>query len=84
MIATIASSFAVPEIRKKILFTAAILALYRLGSYIPVPAVNLDAIDAASGNFDSGNILSFLNLFSGGGLSRLALFSPLMMMGATP
>ena len=75
MIATIASSFSVPEIRRKIMFTAFLLALYRLGSYIPVPGINLDAVDAAKGNFDSGSILSFLNLFSGGALSRLSLFS---------
>ena len=75
MIATIANSFAVPEIRRKILFTALILMLYRAGAYLPVPGVNLAAIDAAKNNFDSGSILSFLNLFSGGALSRLSLFS---------
>ncbi len=75
MIATVANALAVPEIRRKILFTGAILALYRLGSFIPVPGVDLDAVDAVAGNFESGNILSFLNLFSGGGLSRLAIFS---------
>jgi preprotein translocase subunit SecY len=75
LIATIASSFAVPEIRRKLMFTAFILALYRLGSYLPAPGINLDAVDAAKGNFDSGSILSFLNLFSGGALSRLSLFS---------
>ncbi len=41
MISTILNSFRVAEIRKKLLFVAAILALYRLGSYIPVPGVKL-------------------------------------------
>jgi len=75
VIATIANAFAIAEIRKKILFTAFLLALYRLGSYIPVPGINIEAVEAAESNFSSGNILSFLNLFSGGGLQRLALFS---------
>jgi preprotein translocase subunit SecY len=41
VIATIANAFSVPEIRRKILFTAAILALYRFGAFIPVPGVNV-------------------------------------------
>src|SRR5690349_17156562 len=51
------------------------LAIYRLGSYIPVPGVNLQAIDALSGNYAGSNILGFLNLFTGGGLSRIAIFA---------
>ena len=46
MLSTILNSFRVAEIRKKLLFTAALLAVYRLGSYIPVPGVNLSALDA--------------------------------------
>jgi preprotein translocase subunit SecY len=75
MIATMASAFSVPDIRKKLLFTAAMLALYRLGAYIPVPGVNFDAIEAIDDQFSGSNILGFLNLFSGGGLSNFALFS---------
>ena len=44
MLATILNSFKVAEIRKKLLFTAALLALYRLGSFIPVPGVSTDAL----------------------------------------
>ena len=75
MVATIFSAFRVAEIRKKILFTAAMLALYRLGSYIPVPGVNTHALDQIQNNYSSGNILGFLNLFTGGGLSRIAIFA---------
>ena len=46
MLTTILSSFKVPEIRKKLLFTAVILALYRLGSFIPVPGVSTAALAA--------------------------------------
>src|SRR5437870_9302745 len=75
MIATILNSFRVGEIRKKLLFTGVVLALYRLGSHIPVPGVNTKAVESLQKNFGKGNILGFLNLFSGGGLSRLALFA---------
>src|SRR5688500_8867965 len=51
------------------------LALYRLGAFIPVPGVNVDAIDAISENYAGSNILGFLNLFTGGGLSRIAIFA---------
>ena len=47
MLATILNSFKVAEIRKKLLFTAVLLALYRLGSYIPVPGVSTEALKRA-------------------------------------
>ena len=75
MARTILSAFTVPDIRKKLLFTAAVLALYRLGSYIPVPGVNTSAVNDIQKNFGGSNILGFLNVFSGGGLSRLSLFA---------
>jgi preprotein translocase subunit SecY len=75
MIATIANAFTVPEIRRKLLFTAAILALYRLGAYIPVPGINVDTVRNLEDSFSGSNILGFLNLFSGGGLQRLAIFA---------
>ena len=74
MIATVANAFSVPEIRRKLLFTGAILALYRLGAYIPVPGINLDAVKDVEDTFSGSNILGFLNLFSGGGLQRLPIF----------
>jgi preprotein translocase subunit SecY len=75
MMSTILSAFTVAEIRKKIAFTAMILALYRLGSHIPVPGINTDAVNAIQKNFGGSNILGFLNLFSGGGLQRVAIFA---------
>jgi preprotein translocase subunit SecY len=75
MINTIVSAFTVGEIRRKLAFTAAMLALYRLGSHIPVPGINIHAVDAIQKQFGGSNILGFLNLFSGGGLSRIALFA---------
>ncbi|HEY3192252.1 MAG TPA: preprotein translocase subunit SecY [Solirubrobacterales bacterium] len=75
MLQTILNSFSVAEIRKKLIFTAGILALYRLGAYIPSPGVDANAIKDGLNNVGGSNILGFLNLFSGGSLSRLSLFA---------
>ena len=75
MVSTILNAFRVADIRKKLLFTAVMLALYRLGAFIPVPGVNVAALEQISENYAGGNILGFLNLFSGGGLGRLAIFA---------
>jgi preprotein translocase subunit SecY len=75
VLSTILKAFTVAEIRKKLLFTAALLALYRLGSHIPAPGINSEAVEQIQSNFSNGGVLNFLNLFSGGGLSRIALFA---------
>jgi preprotein translocase subunit SecY len=75
MLRTILNAFSVADIRKKLAFTAAMLALYRLGAYIPAPGVNVNAVKEISGNFGGSGILGFLNTFSGGSLSRLSLFA---------
>jgi preprotein translocase subunit SecY len=75
MMATIAKAFTVPEIRRKLAFTAAMLALYRLGSHIPVPGIDTQAVEDIQRQFSGNNILGFLNLFSGGALQRVALFA---------
>jgi len=75
MLATIAKAFSVPDIRRKLLFVAGILALYRLGAYIPSPGIDVDAVKDLEDQLSGSNILGFLNLFSGGSLSRLSLFA---------
>ncbi len=75
MLQTILNSWSVPEIRRKLMFTAAMLALYRLGAYIPSPGIDVDAVNSIENSFQGNNILGFLNLFSGGSLSRLSLFA---------
>jgi preprotein translocase subunit SecY len=72
---TILNSFSIPEIRRKIAFTAAMLALYRLGAYIPAPGIDIETVKNIEDNFSGNSILGFLNLFSGGSLSRLSLFA---------
>jgi preprotein translocase subunit SecY len=75
MMQTLANSLRVPELRNKILFTAAMLLLYRLGAYIPSPGVDINTVKQIEGQLNGNNILGFLNLFSGGSLSRLSLFA---------
>ena len=61
MLQTILNAFSVHDIRKKLLFTAAILALYRLGSFIPVPGVSTDALDSLQESYAGSDILGFLS-----------------------
>ena len=75
MLQTLANAFRTPEIRKKIGFAAAMLLIYRIGSYIPSPGVDVDQLKQFQDNFNGSDILGFLNLFSGGSLSRLSLFA---------
>src|SRR6187431_1785614 len=75
MVSTILNAFRVAEIRKKLAFTALLLAFYRLGSHIPVPGIDVQAVDAVQKQFGGGGVLQLLNVFSGGGLSRIALFA---------
>jgi preprotein translocase subunit SecY len=75
VLSTILSAFTVADIRKKLAFTALILGLYRFGSHVPVPGINLAAVKDIQEQFGGSNILGFLNLFSGGGLERIAVFA---------
>jgi preprotein translocase subunit SecY len=72
---TFLSAFRVPEIRKKLAFTAAMLALYRMGAYIPAPGINVDAVKDIANNFTGSSVLGLLNVFSGGSLQRFAVFA---------
>jgi preprotein translocase subunit SecY len=68
------NAFKVPDLRKKILFTLFIIAIYRFGSHVPVPIVDLDRLTAAFKSQGQGGFLSFIDLFSGGALTRMAVF----------
>jgi len=75
MLQTVLNAFSIPEIRRKLAFTAAMLLIYRFGAYVPSPGINVDTVRDIEQNFQGANILGFLNLFSGGSLSRLSLFA---------
>ncbi|MGI9608488.1 MAG: preprotein translocase subunit SecY [Acidimicrobiales bacterium] len=76
MFSRIANMFRVPDLRNKILFTLFMLALYRIGSFIPSPGIDTAAVQALrEASSDQGGILAFVQLFSGGGLTSFALFA---------
>jgi preprotein translocase subunit SecY len=66
--------FKVPELRRRIFFTVAMLAVYRLGAHIPVPGIDTSVLQEFF-NQMQGTILSFFDMFSGGALSRLTIFA---------
>jgi len=70
----LANAWRVPELRKRLLFTAAILAAYRLGSWLPAPGVDSAQITNFF-NGRGGSLLGLLNLFSGSALSRFSIFA---------
>src|SRR5438874_2145438 len=74
MLSWLANAWRVPELRRRVLFTALILALYRLGSWIPAPGVDSAQIKSYF-NGQGGTILGLLNVFSGGALSKFSLFA---------
>jgi preprotein translocase subunit SecY len=74
MLSWLANAWRVPELRRRVLFTAFILAIYRLGSWMPAPGVNSQTIEDYFNN-QGGTVLSLLNLFSGGALSQFAIFA---------
>lgn len=74
MLAALKNSMKIPDLRKRILYTATMLAIFRAGSFIPVPGVNASALAQALG-VDQGNIFGFLNLFTGGALARFTVFA---------
>ena len=73
MLRSILDAFKVPELRKKILFTLAILALYRFGAYVPVPGIPFH--EFATAFQDTGVAMTMLDLFTGGALSNFSVFS---------
>ncbi len=74
MFSWLANAWRVPELRKRVLFTAGVLALYRLGSWIPAPGVDSDQIKQYFSG-QGGTILGLLNVFSGGALSQFSVFA---------
>jgi preprotein translocase subunit SecY len=71
---SLANVFNVPDLRKRVVFTFLLLAVYRLGSHIPTPGVDPAAIDAFFRS-SAGSLFGFLDIFSGGALRRLSVFA---------
>ena len=71
---SLANAWKIPELRAKLLFTAAMVAIYRFGSYVPTPGIDLEALEDFFARGGQG-VVGFLDLFSGGALGRVAVFA---------
>jgi preprotein translocase subunit SecY len=75
MLRAFANAFKIPDLRGKVLFTLAIIAVYRLGSFVPIPGVDYGALRGILDQAEATGITDLLNLFSGGALTQLAVFA---------
>ena len=75
MLTAFRNAFRIHDLRNKILFTLFIFVLYRLGTTIPVPGVDLDAIKEFTDAATTSGFVGLLNLFSGGALTRMSVFA---------
>ena len=78
MFQTLRNAWKIPDLRKKIIFTLLMIAVFRLGTFIPVPGLNRAALQSLVG--DGNNLFGMLNAFSGGAFSNATIFA----MGITP
>ena len=76
---SLADIFKIPELRRRILVTIGVLAVYRMGVAIPIPGINSDALQTLF-NQQANTLLGFMDIFSGGALSRFSIFA----MGIMP
>jgi preprotein translocase subunit SecY len=74
MLSRLRNMFRVPDLRNKILFTFVIIAVYRLGAHIPVPYIDFQAIKDLQNQSQNTGVVGFLDLFSGGAITNVAIF----------
>jgi preprotein translocase subunit SecY len=74
VLSSLKNMFRVTDLRNKILFTLLVIALYRFGSHVPTPGIDFQAVQELEDQAREGGVLGFLNLFSGGALTRFAIF----------
>ena len=78
MLQAFINSFKIPDLRKKLFFTLLLLAIYRIGAYIPTPGVNGAALIQFFNNMarsQGGSLFGIMDMFSGGALTRLTIFA---------
>lgn len=75
MLKALGSAFRTPDLRRKLLFTMMIMALYRLGTYVPAPFVSYSNIRTCLDQQSGADLLTMMNLFAGGGLLKLSIFA---------
>jgi preprotein translocase subunit SecY len=67
--------FKVPDLRNKLLFTLMVIVIYRVGSQIPVPGIDIHALQTLKNQSESGGLLQFMQLFSGGTITQFSIFA---------
>ncbi|MEX2549852.1 MAG: preprotein translocase subunit SecY [Nitriliruptoraceae bacterium] len=75
MLRAFVTAFKIPDLRRKLLFTLGIIAVYRIGGWIPIPGVDLAILREATGGQQAGAIVGIINVFSGGALQQMAVFA---------
>ncbi|MDJ0952983.1 MAG: preprotein translocase subunit SecY, partial [Acidimicrobiia bacterium] len=75
MLSVFRNMFRIKDLRNKILFTLMIFAIYRLGAAVPVPGIDLGQLEVARSQAEETGFLGLLNLFSGGAIENLSVFS---------
>ena len=75
MLGAFVRAFRTPDLRKKLLFTLGIIALYRAGSFLPAPGVSVGTVQTCLATTKNNNVYSLINLFSGGALLQLSIFA---------
>ena len=75
MLSAFGKAFKTPDLRKKIFFTLAIMALFRFGSIVPTPGVSYENVQLCLNQAENGGLFGLINLFSGGALLQLSVFA---------
>ncbi|GAB4084357.1 preprotein translocase subunit SecY [Myceligenerans cantabricum] len=75
MLSAFGRAFRTPDLRRKLLFTIAIMALFRVGSFIPTPGVDYKNVQACLSDQQDNSLLGLINVFSGGALLQLSVFA---------
>jgi preprotein translocase subunit SecY len=75
MLRAFVNAFKIPDLRRKLLFTLGIIAVYRVGGWIPIPGVDMEILRTAIGAGAAGNIVGIINVFAGGALQQMAVFA---------
>ena len=74
MIDSIRNIFSIPELRKRVIFTLLLLAVYRIGGQLPIPGLSAEALQEFWQS-QQGSLFDFINLFSGGNMARMTIFA---------
>lgn len=75
MLQTLRNAWKIPDLRKKILFTVLLIVVFRLGSFIPVPWINAEFVEAWLNTGNGGTLFNLMNSFSGGSLANATIFA---------